>query len=193
MTKEEIRELLLRGERVTLEAKLAERDVPKSVWDTYSAFANNKLYITLVIVSIILAACHSTHKESKETTAAVVEGKTETVVSKRPISDQLYAELDSAEVYNDSILFGYWFKPHEASSVNIFFHKDNTYEFKYYDNDLKDILKKGTFVFDGKVIRLASDSGWDKLFDGILYYKHNGTNFYLTDSDNELILVKGSD
>lgn len=40
MTKEEIRELLLRGERVTLEAKLAEKDVPKSVWDTYSAFAN---------------------------------------------------------------------------------------------------------------------------------------------------------
>ena len=40
MTSEEIRELLLRGERVTLEAKLAERDVPKSVWDTYSAFAN---------------------------------------------------------------------------------------------------------------------------------------------------------
>ena len=40
MTSEEIKELLLRGERVTLEAKLAERDVPKSVWDTYSAFAN---------------------------------------------------------------------------------------------------------------------------------------------------------
>ena len=40
MTKEDIRAMLLKGERVTLEAKLAERDVPKSVWDTYSAFAN---------------------------------------------------------------------------------------------------------------------------------------------------------
>ena len=40
MTKEDIRAMLLKGERVTLEAKLAERNVPKSVWDTYSAFAN---------------------------------------------------------------------------------------------------------------------------------------------------------
>ena len=119
--------------------------------------------------------------------------KKDSIISKYSIRYQLYAELDSSEVYNDSILFGYWFKPHEAISVNIFFHKDNTYEFKYYDNNLNHILKKGAFTFDGKVIRLVNDSGWDKLFDGILYYKHNGTNYYLTDSDNELILVKGSD
>lgn len=36
----EIEKLLLKGERVTLEAKQAERDVPKSIWETYSAFAN---------------------------------------------------------------------------------------------------------------------------------------------------------
>lgn len=40
MTIDEIKELLLKGERVILEAKLAEKDVPKSIWDTYSAFAN---------------------------------------------------------------------------------------------------------------------------------------------------------
>ena len=114
-------------------------------------------------------------------------------ISKHPILDRLYAELDSDDVYNDSILFGYWFKPHEACHVNIFLHKDYTYEFKYYDDMLIELMKTGTFTFDGKVIRLASDSGWDELFDGILYYKHNGTNYYLTDSDNELILVKGSD
>ena len=114
-------------------------------------------------------------------------------ISKHPVLDRLYAELDSDDVYNDSILFGYWFKPHEACHVNIFLHKDYTYEFKYYDDMLIELTKNGTFSFDGKVIRLANDGGWDELFDGILYYNNNGTNYYLTDSDNELILVKGSD
>ena len=40
MNKVEIEQLLLKGERVTLEAKQAEKEVPKSIWETYSAFAN---------------------------------------------------------------------------------------------------------------------------------------------------------
>ena len=40
MNEKTIKEALLKGERVTLEAKCAEKDVPKSVWETYSAFAN---------------------------------------------------------------------------------------------------------------------------------------------------------
>ena len=35
-----IRAALLKGERITLEAKRAEKDVPKSIWASYSAFAN---------------------------------------------------------------------------------------------------------------------------------------------------------
>jgi len=35
-----IKEALLKGERVTLECKRAKAEVPKSVWATYSAFAN---------------------------------------------------------------------------------------------------------------------------------------------------------
>ena len=35
-----IRAALLKGERITLEAKRAGKEVPKSVWETYSAFAN---------------------------------------------------------------------------------------------------------------------------------------------------------
>jgi predicted HTH transcriptional regulator len=40
MNEKTIREALLKGERVTLECKRAKAEVPKSIWQTYSAFAN---------------------------------------------------------------------------------------------------------------------------------------------------------
>ena len=40
MDERAIRETLHKGERVTLECKRAKAEVPKSVWATYSAFAN---------------------------------------------------------------------------------------------------------------------------------------------------------
>lgn len=155
---------------------------------------NNK-HIYLVLAIQLFVACKNgiqrVEPQQQEADSATV------VVSDHPITDMLYAELDSSEVYNDSILFGYWFKPHEACYVNIFFHKDNTYEFKYYEvgkgDEITDMNKKGTFTFDGKVITLASDKGWDDYFNGVMYYKHNGTNFYLTDNEDGLYLVKGSD
>jgi len=113
------------------------------------------------------------------------------------IRDRLYAELDSTEIYNDSILCGYWFQPHAACIINIFFHKNNTYEFKYCENgkgdEVIDILKKGKYSIDGEVITLTSDEGWNDYFNGVMYYKHNGTNFYLTDKEERLYMVKGSD
>lgn len=158
------------------------------------------LYSTVMMLAMMVAALSFTackngaHKEVSQMNAV---DSTAITVSDHPITDRLYAELDSADVYNDSILFGYWFKPHEACYVNIFFHKDNTYEFKYYEvgkgDEITDMNKKGTFTFDGKVITLASDEGWDDYFNGIMYYKHNGTNFYLTDKEEGLYLVKGSD
>ena len=119
------------------------------------------------------------------------------IAANSPIYRQLLEELDSTEIFNDSIIYGYWLKPHEASAVNIFFHKDNTYEFKYYLVDKKDNIinktKKGRFITKGEVIALESDDGWDDFFNGVMYYKHNGTNFYLTDKEGSLYLVKGSD
>ena len=35
-----VKDILRRGERVTLECKKAQGGVPNSVWETYSAFAN---------------------------------------------------------------------------------------------------------------------------------------------------------
>lgn len=40
MNENEIKEILLNGESATLECKRAKSEVPKSVWETYSAFAN---------------------------------------------------------------------------------------------------------------------------------------------------------
>ena len=40
MDEKTIKAALLKGERIILEAKRAEKEVPKSVWATYSAFAN---------------------------------------------------------------------------------------------------------------------------------------------------------
>ena len=113
------------------------------------------------------------------------------------MQDQLSAELDSDEIYDDGVIYGYWFKPHEANAVNIFLHKNNTYEFRYYIVDEKDsiinMFRKGSFAVDGKAIKLSSDDGWDKSFEGIMYYRNNGTNSYLTDKNEQFYLVKGSD
>ena len=149
----------------------------------------------MILAALGLTACKN--GTQKEVSPMNAEDSTVIVVSDHPITDMLYVELDSADVYNDSIIYGYWFKPHEASAVNIFFHKDNTYEFKYYEvgkgDEITDMNKKGTFTFDGKVITLASDEGWNNCFNGVMYYKHNGTNFYLTDEEDGLYFVKGSD
>lgn len=121
----------------------------------------------------------------------------DSVRSEMSIYDRLLLELDSTEIYNDSILYGYWFQPHAACIINIFLHKDNTYEFKYCENgkgdEVKDILKTGKYSFNGEVITLTSDEGWDSYFNGVIYYKHNGTCYYLTDKKDGFYLVKGSD
>jgi len=119
------------------------------------------------------------------------------MATEHPALNQLSAELDSDEIYDDGVLYGYWFKPHEANAVNIFLHKNNTYEFRYYFVNEKDsivhLFRKGTFTVEGKVVKLSSDDGWDKYFDGIMYYNGNGINYYLEDKNEQFYLVKGND
>ena len=154
-------------------------------------------YVIGILSFCILSLTACTTKKQSQSQVAEKQTDSVAVTSDRPVYDQLLAELDSAEVYDDSILYGYWFKPHEASSVNIFFHKDNTYEFKYYqvdkDDNIIDKFKKGKYTINGEIITLTSDEGWDDYFNGVMNHKHNSTNHYLTDKTDDLYLVKGSD
>ena len=146
-----------------------------------------------------MISCPSFWENGREDSAGgndVVEEDT-LVETEHPVLEQLSAELDSDEIYNDEVHYGYWFKPHEANAVNIFLHKNNTYEFRYYIVDEKDsivhLFCKGTFTVEGKAIKLSSVGGWGKSFDGVLFYDNNGTNSYLTDKNQQFYLVKGSD
>jgi hypothetical protein len=161
-----------------------------------------KLFLfILVIICIGLLICCPSFRENEaevasENTLTDFDEDT-SYVFEHPVTELLYAELDSDEVYNEKVLFGYWFKPHEANAVNIFLHKDYTYEFNYYIRNEKNSIilyfKKGIFTFDGKVIQLSAPEGWDKAFNGELYFEHNGTNAFLTDKTEFFYLVKGSD
>ena len=51
MNKTTIIESLLKGEHITLEVKRAEKDLPRSVWETYSAFANT--YGGLILLGVV--------------------------------------------------------------------------------------------------------------------------------------------
>lgn len=55
MEKKDIYSILDKGERVTLECKKAENSIPKSFWETYSAFANTNGGVILLGVSEHLA------------------------------------------------------------------------------------------------------------------------------------------
>ena len=164
----------------------------------------NKLLNTIIMLISFVSLMACTTKSKEQSQYQEVEERTDTVALASSIYDQLLIELDSAEIYDDSILYGYWFKPHEASSVNIFFHKNGTFEFKYYivlnDTTIIDVVKKGTFTISDadasntRAIKMISDDGCDdKAFKGKVLYKRNDTSFYLSDEESGLYLVKGSD
>ena len=50
MDEKTIKETLQKGERVTLECKKAQSNIPGSVWETYSAFANT--YGGLILLGV---------------------------------------------------------------------------------------------------------------------------------------------
>ena len=162
--------------------------------------ANKILFIGYVSLMLIVAGCGKSKLDKRDIKESMVTDNVENdsighiteieAKSNHPIYSQLRKELDSTEIYNDSIIYGYWFQPHAAASVNLFLHKNGEFDMKYCD-----VKIKGTFVWDRHIIRMKPDGDWGEIsIDGRLFHKHNGTNFYLTDSKEEVFyLVKGSD
>lgn len=162
--------------------------------------ANKILFIGYVSLMLIVAGCGKSQLDRRDVKESMVTDNVENdslghvteieTKSNRPIYSQLRKELDSTEIYNDSVIYGYWFQPHAAASVNLFLHKNGEFDMKYCD-----VKIKGTFVLDRHVIRMKPDGDWGEIsIDGRLFHKHNGTNFYLTDrKENVIYLIKGSD
>ena len=159
-----------------------------------------KFYSIVILLAVLgLSACKNGKPQEQQ---PVVDD--DPILSISPVYKKLIQELDSTEIYDDSIIYGYWFKPHEASSVNVFFHKDGTFEFKYYivenDSTITDVVKKGKYSIGDEdvnktcLIMMEADDGWDNLvFNGMMYRKHNRTHYFITDTAGDLYLVKGSD
>ena len=160
--------------------------------------ANKILFIGYVALMLMAVSCGNSGKsqlDGRDTTNNVENDSLGHVTeietkSNCPIYSQLRRELDSTEIYNDSVVYGYWFQAHAATFVNLFLHKNGEFEMTYCDTKIK-----GTFVLDRHIIRMKPDGDWgDISIDGRLFHKHNGTNFYLTDSKEEVFyIVKGSD
>ena len=174
-----------------------------------------KLFFLALMLTIITYSCgqkpassatSDNDSLSQDTTMTTTSTKPDEVKllgeGNRPlgsVTKMLFNEFDSADVYNDNILYGYWFKPHEASYVNIYFHKNNIFEMKYYTTsttgDVENIYKTGTFMVKGDSVYLTSADGW-KL--SVRYWDpwKNGAGKYLTKNEHqadEIYLVKGSD
>ena len=146
-------------------------------------------YISISVL-LVFVACSTKPKELPQPQE----------LSTSPVYKKLIQELDSTEIYDDSIIYGYWFKPLDACAVNVFFHKDGTFEFKFYivenDSTITDVVKKGTYTIGDEdvnktcLIKMVDDDG---LFFGKMYRKHNRTHYYLTNKRGDLYMVKGSD
>lgn len=92
MTEQQIKDTLKLGERITLECKKAKNEVPKSVWETYSAFANT-------IGGNILLGIEENRNETNPAKRFVVTG----VENPQKIISDLWNTVNSNKV-NQNIL-----------------------------------------------------------------------------------------
>ena len=95
MNKDDIKQLLLRGERITLECKEAQRTIPKSVWESYSAFANT-------IGGMILLGVKEDLKETDTARRFVITGVEDSRKMKKEFWDTLNSNKVNANILMDA-------------------------------------------------------------------------------------------
>ena len=82
INKEYIDNLLSYGERISLECKKAEKDIPKSFWETYSSFANT-------IGGDIILGVYEDQSTEDNSQRFIVTGVTNVAKMKKTIFDTL--------------------------------------------------------------------------------------------------------
>ena len=90
MTKEEVLQLIRQGESFRLEAKKAEKEVPASVWESYSAFCNTDGGVILLGVS--------EDKKNKELYVSGVEDSGKIIQS-------FWNQINNKQKVSDNLLF----------------------------------------------------------------------------------------
>lgn len=95
MNKDDIKQLLLRGERIILECKEAQRTIPKSVWESYSAFANT-------IGGMILLGVKEDLKETDTARRFVITGVEDSRKMKKEFWDTLNSNKVNANILMDA-------------------------------------------------------------------------------------------
>lgn len=80
------------------------------------------------------------------------------------VKEMLKAELNEKDWYNDNVLCGFWFTPGEARYINIFYHKNKTFQMMDYvngtNNSTHSVYREGTYrVKNDSVILKCNKTG----------------------------------
>lgn len=95
MNKDDIKQLLLHGEQITLECKEAQKAIPKSVWESYSAFANT-------IGGTILLGVKENQKETNPTKRFTFTGVEDSQKIKKEFWDTINSNKVNVNILTDS-------------------------------------------------------------------------------------------
>ena len=113
--------------------------------------------------------------------------KESTIIDMFPWEDKV---IDGQDVD----ITGTWFEPHGASH-NIVFKQDSSFVYHTYSfptpTTSQELIYTGKYRKEGIKISLSDEKGWKS----VMYLRHNGTNYFLSDSikSRGIYLVQGSE
>ena len=118
---------------------------------------------------------------------------TKETIKESTISDMFPWE-DKVIDGQDVEITGTWFEPHGASH-NIVFNQDSSFVYHTYSfptsTTSQELIYTGIYRKEGIKISLSDEQGWES----VMYLRHNGTNYFLSDSikSRGIYLVQGSE
>lgn len=125
--------------------------------ETMMKSINHKLYFILLLPVLISCA----GKAHKSTTTADSISLDRQSVSEVQHQDKLLNEFDSATIYDDKVIYGMWFEPHNADH-HLVLHKDFHFEYNSFEDNSEGIatVKTGNFALTADTLVLKANDGW---------------------------------